>query len=191
MSCDRVIPLLSPFLDGELDARGESAVRDHLARCDRCSSRLEALAGMRSAVRSTRPEPSDQGLEALRRRLLRDLGRAPEPVARRRGLWAGLAAGLALLAAGSVWLSVDRLGPEPTSETAPAPMSVSRPPRCPRPSSPIPRPLAGGRRSVGRARARSGRRCPSDRADRAAAANLRGAFVTTGPTIELLQRRSG
>ena len=125
MSCDRVIPLLSPFLDGELDARGESAVRDHLARCDRCAGRLEALAAMRSAVRSTRPEPSDQGLEALRRRLLRDLGRAPEPVARRRGLWAGLAAGLALLAAGSVWLSVDRLGPEPTSRTAPAPLSLS------------------------------------------------------------------
>jgi len=125
MSCDRVTPLLSPFLDGELDARDEAAVRNHLAGCDRCAGRLEALGAMRSAVRSTRPEPSERGLEALRRRLLRDLGGKPAPVAHRRGLWAGLAAGLALLAAGSVWLSLDRLGPEPTAATAPAPGSLS------------------------------------------------------------------
>jgi len=51
--CERVRPLLSPFLDGELPAVDAQAVRAHLAACAPCSvasARLGRLATMTSKV---------------------------------------------------------------------------------------------------------------------------------------------
>lgn len=36
MKCDRVIPLLNRFQDGECHPETASAINDHLKRCDRC-----------------------------------------------------------------------------------------------------------------------------------------------------------
>lgn len=117
-------PLLSPFLDGELEAEEELAVRAHLAGCGRCADRLDTLRALRSAVAATRPGPSDAGLDALRRRL-HGLESPARPAARRAGLWAGLAAGLALLAAGSVWVTAPWRAPAPAADEAAAPMSAA------------------------------------------------------------------
>lgn len=124
MSCETVVPLLSPFLDGELDPREEDSVRAHLAGCGRCAGRLESLRAVRSAVRATRPERSGDGLDSLRARLRQA---PPVPDRRSRGLWTGLAAGLALLAAGSIWVSRGWQRPDhgPSRETTPAPAAVA------------------------------------------------------------------
>lgn len=124
MSCETVVPLLSPFVDGELDPREEAAVRAHLAACDRCAGRIETLRALRDAVRATRPERSGDGLDELRARLRQ----APPAAGRRsRGLWTGLAAGVALLAAGSVWVSRSWQGPGHgrSEETAPGRAAVA------------------------------------------------------------------
>ncbi len=41
--CARVLPALSDFLDGELDAMTAWAVRQHLARCPHCRARYANL----------------------------------------------------------------------------------------------------------------------------------------------------
>jgi len=105
MSCDDLNSLLGPFLDGELSTRDEAAVRAHVASCDRCAGRLEALRALQGAVRSTRPAPSDDGLESLRRRIVAEGPREPRPIPGQLALWAGLAAAIVLVVALSIWLS--------------------------------------------------------------------------------------
>lgn len=55
MTCDDVIPLLSPFHDGELAAEQRQAVEDHLSFCEDCSRKLESLQNLSSLVDNTAP----------------------------------------------------------------------------------------------------------------------------------------
>lgn len=135
MSCDRIDPLLTPFVDGELGRHEGLAVRAHVATCAGCARRLETVRAVRSAVRAIRPERSDEGLEDLRR----CLRGARRPAAARRRLWTGVAAGLALLVAGSVWVSrggreavptVTVPAPPPAASEADAASPCSRPAEC-------------------------------------------------------------
>ena len=48
---------LSRYLDGELGARRAGGVRAHLAQCQRCARRYEALCGVEEAVRGGEDEP--------------------------------------------------------------------------------------------------------------------------------------
>lgn len=129
MSCDRIASLLSAFADGELAAADEHEVRAHVAACPRCAARLETVRALRAAVRSVRPERSDDGLAAFRRRL-----RSTPAPSRRRSAWAGIAAGLALFAAGSVWVARQPFGnlsqpaPEALEPVAEAALAASSSP---------------------------------------------------------------
>src|SRR5687767_13928568 len=43
MTCDRVIELLSDYIDGELSSAGQVGVQSHLKRCEGCESEHQAL----------------------------------------------------------------------------------------------------------------------------------------------------
>ncbi len=55
MICDEVIPLLSPFYDGELAAAERWDVERHLAACPSCSQRLETIQRLSWLVESSPP----------------------------------------------------------------------------------------------------------------------------------------
>lgn len=69
MDCRRTQTLLSPLVDGELEAANERAVRTHLAACPQCAARFETLQATRAAVADLRPAPSEEGWTALEWRL--------------------------------------------------------------------------------------------------------------------------
>jgi anti-sigma factor RsiW len=119
MRCDEMNPLLGSFLDGELGGHEAEAVRRHLATCPGCRDRLAGLAALETAVRGLRPERAPGEIDTV-------LGRArstasPRPASpggltgdrRRLRRYLAVAATLALLVAGGVWLAVDR-APVPT-----------------------------------------------------------------------------
>ncbi|HEX6199975.1 MAG TPA: anti-sigma factor [Thermoanaerobaculia bacterium] len=114
MRCDEMDPLLGPFLDGELAGDEAEAVRRHLATCPGCRDRLAGLAALETAVRGLRPERAPGGLDAV---LARARSAAPPPPGspgghtggrRRLRQYLAVAATLALLVAGGVWIAVDR-----------------------------------------------------------------------------------
>lgn len=80
--CEVQFERLSAFADGELDASEELDLRRHIERCDRCSSIIETLLGMKAAVASTaevRPVP-----HSLRERVSEVLAERPA----KRRVWA-------------------------------------------------------------------------------------------------------
>ncbi len=106
-TCESAQPRLESYLDGELDALSAAALEQHLAGCEACRARLEALRALRSAVRAT---AYHRAPDLLRQRLRHVAAEAspsassalvalPLRVSRRRTLvrWTtSLAAGLAL-----------------------------------------------------------------------------------------------
>jgi len=133
MDCSAIEALLTPLLDGELDAAEALAVRSHLVQCPGCARRLETLQAIRAAVAGSRPGEQDEeasdGWPALARRL-RTVDRqarqvaGAEPIAR-RGRWtvregwkvaAALAA--AVLLATSLWVIERRGSSAPSEELA-------------------------------------------------------------------------
>ncbi|HXT35196.1 MAG TPA: zf-HC2 domain-containing protein [Chloroflexota bacterium] len=89
---ETVEPLLSAYLDGELDAERRRLVDTHLATCQICR---ETLAGLRvgdDALAALAPTPA---APALRREFRRRL--------RRQGARSGLTAGLAVIFALTAW----------------------------------------------------------------------------------------
>lgn len=92
-----VEPLLSAYLDGELDAERRGLVEAHLATCAICGESLAALRAGDDALAALAPTPAMPALgRDFRRRL------------RRRSARSGLTAGLAMLFAIIAW----SLGPE-------------------------------------------------------------------------------
>jgi anti-sigma factor RsiW len=87
MECERLAPLLSAHLDGELDRAEDGVVHRHLSPdgdgCPRCAARLRALGAARDAMRATRPAASgpglDGGLDRIWERIRRER-EAPAPV---------------------------------------------------------------------------------------------------------------
>lgn len=53
MNCNEVIPLLSPFHDGELASDERQAVADHIASCAVCSQKLESIRRISDLVEFT------------------------------------------------------------------------------------------------------------------------------------------
>ena len=56
MNCNEVIPLLSPFHDGELPPEKQWAVAEHLATCAECAAKLESIRRISDLVEAT-PAP--------------------------------------------------------------------------------------------------------------------------------------
>ena len=76
MNCGQVLQLVQAFGDGELDAEGQSLVRDHLRACPRCrqayDQRRELVQGLAEALASEASAPRD-----LRRSVWRQLESQP------------------------------------------------------------------------------------------------------------------
>jgi anti-sigma factor RsiW len=92
MTCEKARPLLGAHLDRELDARAAQEVEEHLAGCAACRAELADLRALGEAARAhlTRFEPPPS-FEARAARALR-------PPPRRRAVWAGAGAALAMAA---------------------------------------------------------------------------------------------
>jgi len=67
MTCDRVLGLLSPYLDGELDGAVKAEFEAHLSVCRECA---DLLARMRAAVAAFSGFPEVEPGPGLRRKLL-------------------------------------------------------------------------------------------------------------------------
>jgi len=85
--CEESVPLLGPFLDGELLEEDRAWVAEHAAGCDACAARLTLLAAQRDALREAvvrRAAPADLSriADAVLARVERE--RAPAPVLRLR-----------------------------------------------------------------------------------------------------------
>jgi len=78
MNCNDVIPLLSPFHDGQLPQGEHRVVAEHVAACAACSKKLESIRRLSDLVEST-PAPDVPGtlLAKIERSLDSDVGLAP------------------------------------------------------------------------------------------------------------------
>lgn len=91
-SCEHIEPLLSAYIDDELDAPQRSEVKCHLAECERCTRELDELRGVvNAAERLAAPSVDDEVWDAF-------LGNVYNRLERRLG-WMLLMLG-ALLVAG-------------------------------------------------------------------------------------------
>ena len=68
-NCREIEPLLSPYLDGELDADTRRHVEAHLAACDACRATLEEWRRAEGVLRTVRPARSDVEWERLAQRV--------------------------------------------------------------------------------------------------------------------------
>jgi len=81
MACDEKYDELASFAAGEADAERARLLGEHAARCQQCSSRLEALRRADAGLRMLRrTEPSARALLDTRRRLSQEIrgGEIPE-----------------------------------------------------------------------------------------------------------------
>jgi hypothetical protein len=83
MSCEKVLPLLSEFLDEVLDADRAIQVQQHLGQCIRCRKELNSLSAMQKRMRSM---PRLTAPEFLRRLVHRRLVEEPWRVRTRNEL---------------------------------------------------------------------------------------------------------
>lgn len=116
---------LSAYLDGELPGWEGMAVVQHLRRCAACRERLEAVRGVRLAVRAARGStPPADGWARLRRQLTA-MPRGRRPVSRPGLRWAAaaLVAGLMAAFGGSLWLGIGD-APPPVHRTGESLLAV-------------------------------------------------------------------
>ncbi len=120
MNCAECEVLLHALLDGELDAGHARDVEAHVAQCSGCAEKLRAFRAMRGAMATANLK--EAAPENLRSRIEATLP-SPEPrvtsalkIARpsRRMFFGGFAAGAALSAAASLFLTVIRNDQEQT-----------------------------------------------------------------------------
>lgn len=113
--CDTIEPLLSAWLDGELDARASERVTQHLAGCGACARELAEVAAVRDLTRNLPVRRARADLVA--HTPVRSLAQSQPGTRRVRTLAvaAGVLAGVAL-ALGS--------GTEPQPPEVPAPFDV-------------------------------------------------------------------
>jgi anti-sigma factor RsiW len=107
VNCPDALPLIDPYLDGELDTVHALEVEQHLAGCAECAARREALQRLRDSI--ARADLRVAAPPELRERLLAaaaaDMATAsaPKPVVNRPArwtppAWTGLAAAMVLAA---------------------------------------------------------------------------------------------
>jgi len=104
--CKSIDPLITPYVDGDIDAAARGRVDDHVRRCPPCHSRVTAERAVRDLVRAKRTEmTADSASVALRARCaaLR-AGTAPLPASRWRARVKpiAIAAGVVLVAGGTI-----------------------------------------------------------------------------------------
>jgi anti-sigma factor RsiW len=73
LDCDRLVELVTDFVEGALDAATERQVVDHLAECEGCSAYLEQMGATARALGELPPDRLPDSaraalLEAFRRR---------------------------------------------------------------------------------------------------------------------------
>ncbi len=110
MDCAAVQPLLSPFLDGELEGSDREAVSVHVDHCPECRQKLGELRSLCDVWSSTEPpEPSERDWQRIARNLNRidDNGTARRF---RRRTWVAAAIVIALCASAGV--AIARFGGE-------------------------------------------------------------------------------
>ena len=73
MQCDEARPLLDAYVDAELPAAEQAALREHLAQCAQCGPEAAALERLRDAIR--RAAPAYRAPPALRAQIRADLRR--------------------------------------------------------------------------------------------------------------------
>ncbi len=95
MDCAAVQPLLSPFIDGELDGSDREAVAVHVDQCSDCRQRLSELRSLSEIWSSAPPPEPDEGEW---RRIARKLDRIEDGATRRfrRRTWVAAATVLLL-----------------------------------------------------------------------------------------------
>src|SRR5438477_410724 len=85
MTCDRILELLSDYIDGELSSAGSLGVQSHLKRCVRCECEHQAL---RRTVQLVALFGRQEAPIDCREAVMARLRETPRPVA--RGPWASL-----------------------------------------------------------------------------------------------------
>jgi hypothetical protein len=104
MDCAAVQPLLSPFLDGELDGPDHDGVTAHLDRCVACQRRLRELQDINDIWSAAAPpEPSEDAWQNVERKLARLEGAGQRHFRLRRWLAASI---LLLICGGGAWAMV-------------------------------------------------------------------------------------
>ncbi len=77
--CKSIDPLITPYVDGDIDAAERGRVDDHVRRCPPCHSRVTAERAVRDLVRAKRGEmTADAASATLRARCSALAGRPPE-----------------------------------------------------------------------------------------------------------------
>jgi anti-sigma factor (TIGR02949 family) len=103
MTCEVVKPLLSAYMDGEIDSVRRSVIESHLAGCPSCMTELDTLERLRDTIRARgRLYEAPSHLRDQLRFTLRS-SEYLEPAQRRTNwtLWGSVAAGLLLVTLGS------------------------------------------------------------------------------------------
>lgn len=100
MSCKRWEPLYSSFLDGEISASEQAALREHLSHCAACHEELESLRGL-SEMLSVSVEPDAGFVTRFRTRRSEEFEPAGPGF-----LWRWLAVRLAPLAVAAILAAV-------------------------------------------------------------------------------------
>lgn len=100
MNCRELEHLLSPYLDGELDASERVVIEQHLASCQGCAGHVEVQRHNLSLIRAAAREGSPAAPEALRAKVLGRLRVEERQSFRHRAVrWSALAASVAVVAA--------------------------------------------------------------------------------------------
>jgi Putative zinc-finger len=104
MDCAEVQPLLSPFLDGELEGTDRDAVAVHVDQCSECQRRLRELQSLNDVWSSAAPpEPSEQAWKRIGRHLAKLEDGSSRRFRTRRWLAAAI---LLLVCASGAWAMV-------------------------------------------------------------------------------------
>ncbi len=106
MNCEQVIPLLSPFHDGELPDDQAEEVVEHLSQCTNCRALLEAHEALSGLVRKSPSLKPPAGLvRSVQRAVARDVVASPNLAIRRLWLTAAVSVAAMLLIAVGIWQS--------------------------------------------------------------------------------------
>jgi anti-sigma factor RsiW len=102
IDCQTLDPLVTPYVDGELDAARRDAVEAHLRRCAPCHSRVAAEQSVREVIRARRDALTKTGAPpALRARCAAMTRTPPVRAWRARAIPFALAATLTLVVGGT------------------------------------------------------------------------------------------
>src|SRR6476620_52063 len=110
-NCQTIDPLVTPYVDGQLNDADRRVVDDHLRRCSPCHSRINAERAVRDLLQARRYELTHPGAPASLRERCRGIaadGKLP------------LAPG-----GGTLWRAVANIGQPPRTRFAPLALAAS------------------------------------------------------------------